>query len=210
MISEFLSDTKRLLRWCWRIYVSIPFIFIFVRVVLHGKNRVDSEDWYAFILLIALVVLGFVLLVTGRVLNHGRMAKHKGSNKIRPKHTEYPDRIMKALIRMYDNNVDIRHKGACWAILCDEAGIISEYRIKSEPNRYDYDSRFFEEMSESLRLLKDEGYIFDTGAGNPYEFVKPTYKGITHGRLLLRPATELAVLPCRREPFFLYFPSLLP
>ena len=42
-------------------------------------------------------------------------------------------------------------------------------------------------MNEVIRILEAENYIIDTKKGHPCEYLKPTYKGITHGRWLMSP-----------------------
>jgi len=105
------------------------------------------------------------------------------------KHSEYPDLVLKALVEEYDSSVDARSGGTSWTFLCLKSALMDDYTKKTKDGKEDkesYDSRFFQEMDEVIRILKNEEYIDTLGSGIDTIF-KPTYKGIARARHLLRP-----------------------
>ena len=94
--------------------------------------------------------------------------------------------LFKTLIKKYDDDVEVRDKGASWTSLCTGAGIFSDYTRSVTPSKSVTDDRFLGEMNEVLRLLKDEDHVIDTGIAMSSYLIKPTYKGIARAHWLMR------------------------
>ena len=114
----------------------------------------------------------------------------RSKTKKKPNPSEYPNLVLKALLREYDSNLEVRNKGLSETILVVKAGIVKDYEEDIGNNKRTYGD-FVSEMKEVLRVLEDQQYI----TLSPYlvdRFVKPTAKGIAHARWLMRPGYQKA------------------
>jgi len=112
----------------------------------------------------------------------------RSKTKKKPNPSEYPNLVLKALLREYDSNLEVRNKGLSETILVVKAGIVKDYEEDIGNNKRTYGD-FVSEMKEVLRVLEDQQYI----TLSPYlvdRFVKPTAKGIDHARWLMRPGYQ--------------------
>jgi hypothetical protein len=111
-----------------------------------------------------------------------------GSKEIKP--SEYPERMLKALVKEYDmpENASIRANGMALAILAAEAGIVKDYetqeRISNTEVRYSYDN-FFPEIVATLGLMERAGWVEKRGSAADL-CILPTVEGLCHGRFLNR------------------------
>ena len=104
----------------------------------------------------------------------------------KPKPNEYPERILKALVREYDRDVKVRSYGITEATLAVKAGVFDDYTEEIIPNKKWTHGPFELEMHATIRVLEDAKYVTveDSGADR---LIKPTYEGLVHARWLMRP-----------------------
>ena len=107
------------------------------------------------------------------------------------KPSEYPERMLKALVKEYDvpGNVSIRRDGMPLTILAVRAGIVEDYetreRISNTVVRLVYGD-FPSEIEAALRLIEEAGWVTKLGSASDPS-IRPTVEGLRHGRWLLRP-----------------------
>jgi hypothetical protein len=97
--------------------------------------------------------------------------------KKEPNPSQYPDRVLKALVREYDSNLNVRSKGIPESMLAIKAGIVDDYQKQLAPNKWAYGD-FVSEMTEAVRILLERGDITVVGCEGSVRLIKPTLKAI--------------------------------
>lgn len=110
--------------------------------------------------------------------------RSKTANK--PKPSEYPERVLKALVREYNSEVNVRSNGITEPTLAVKSGVFEDYTEEIIPNKKWTHGPFQLEMRAAIRVLEDAKYITVEGSGVD-RLIKPTHKGLVHARWLMRP-----------------------
>ena len=104
----------------------------------------------------------------------------------KPKPSEYPERVLKALVKEYDSNLEIRSNGMAEDSLAGKAGVVDDYTEEIIPNKKWTYGPFQLEMHAAIRVLEDAKYVTAEWSGSD-TLIKPTYEGLDHARWLMRP-----------------------
>ena len=126
------------------------------------------------------------------------MGKEK---QIKP--SEYPDRMLKELVKSYDTpeNVSVRRNGLALTELAVSAGIVKDYEIKEKISNtevcYEYGD-FFSEIMATIDIMEKAGWVEKRGSASDLHIL-PTLEGLLHARWLLQPYHVKAWLAIRSD-----------
>lgn len=140
-----------------------------------------------FISLIAIATVRVFRMTFSKTIMDGDTAVEvPDKTKRKPKHSEYPDIILKTLVIEYNRDVSVRGNGMRGSILGILSGIIDDYTQEVASNTLQIESGYDDDVNEAARMLIDKGYV--TTIESEYEIAyKPTYKGIVRAHQLLSP-----------------------
>jgi len=114
-MANFWEDAQKLFIWCWRIFISIPAVFILIeaiKMIISGQSMdfITRIEYYSSVIFIVIFVLGIIVLSVSHALK--RWGRNKEKTQLAQKYPPNPMANAHAFMNININSNDFVNKDA--------------------------------------------------------------------------------------------------